>query len=100
MGHSMGGFWMLKYALEHGSEFHGAIICSPAIQPGTPINPLKHLFGRIGSYLVPKLTIKSGLDRCNLSRIREEVQWYEADPLVHPYISLRTGKYQNGVTSF
>lgn len=89
----MGGLIVLKYALEKGDslEFNGVISCSPAIKNATPINPFKYWGGRLFGPLMPKMSVKTGLDTSNISRVPEVVKSYNKDALVHHYISLKTG---------
>lgn len=93
MGHSMGGLFVLWFAL-HGCDdgLSGVLACSPAIQPGTPVNPIKYHAGRLLAHVFPRMTLDNGLDCDNLSRDPAVVSSYREDPLVHGRISLQSAK--------
>ncbi|HEY9077379.1 MAG TPA: lysophospholipase [Anaerolineaceae bacterium] len=90
-GHSMGGNLVLNYLLTRKPQFTGAIVTSPGLKTGVPLSPLKKAFAKIASRILPAYTIPNGLDLQNLSRDPDVIARYQADPLVHPYISARLG---------
>lgn len=64
---------------------------APALQPGSPIPRVKLTLGRLFARITPRLTISAGLDVNNISRLKQEVDDFLADPLCTTKISLQTG---------
>ena len=86
-GHSMGGNLVLNYAIRKKPQIKGIISSSPwlklAFQP--PVWKVK--LGRVVKNIFPAFSQPTGLDTKAISRVQEEVQKYENDPLVHDKIS-------------
>ncbi len=99
MGHSLGGLIVLDYALRSADapEFkalniQGLIVSAPPIQPvGGTVSSARILLARLLSGLLPRLTLKMGLDKSGLSRNPQISAQLAEDPLVHPYVTLRWG---------
>ena len=89
-GHSMGAALVLYYTLKRKPELTGVIATSPPITTGT-ISPARFLMARVFSRLAPALTLENGLKQEHLSRDKQVIAAYAADPLVHPRISTRLG---------
>lgn len=100
-GHSMGGQVVATFVNKLKSkELSGAIISSPWIKMKNPppkwqVNLAKRL-----ACLFPKLTMSNGLDPDHISSVKEEVEAYTGDPVIHDRISLSLFKslYFNGLT--
>ncbi|MBN1561214.1 lysophospholipase [candidate division KSB1 bacterium] len=97
-GHSMGGTIALLYLLDYQHHIRAAIISAPVIQIKMgPPTLIKKLVPKLAAIL-PSLTINSGLKPAWISRDKDVVAAYKADPLVHPRISLSlfSGMYNGG----
>ncbi|MEO1622919.1 MAG: lysophospholipase [Cyanobacteria bacterium J06632_3] len=99
MGHSLGGLIVLDYVLRNAKSpqfqalnIQGLIVSAPPIQPmdGTATTT-RIMLARVLSGLLPRLTLKMGLDGGGLSRDRSVIVQAEEDPLTHPYVTLRWG---------
>jgi alpha-beta hydrolase superfamily lysophospholipase len=92
-GHSMGGNILLNYLLnDQSNEINAAIIASPWIRLAFEPPQWKVVIGNLIADLIPTFTQKSGLDTEEISTIKEEVQKYSEDPLIHDLISARLFK--------
>ncbi|HOS72875.1 MAG TPA: lysophospholipase [Bacteroidales bacterium] len=87
-GHSLGGNIVLDYLLRKTPGIAGAVVTSPWLilraQPGKS----KLVLASAMKYVLPGLTQASGLNPEHLSRDRDVVERYLADPLVHERISV------------
>lgn len=82
LGHSLGGIIVLDYALHYPGALSGVIIIAPAIgNVGVPT--LKLALGRLLSWICPRFSLDTGLDRQGGSRDPAIVKAYELDPLRH-----------------
>jgi acylglycerol lipase len=90
-GHSMGGSLVLYYGLTRTTLPDGIIATSPGLAPAQAISPSKLWLGKMMAVLWPTLTMKNDLDLSGISRQKEVIDAYIADPLVHPLISARLG---------
>lgn len=87
-GHSMGGNLVLSYLMNNDNihDFKCCIATSPWIklvdEPGTIIKLAAKIFNKLGGFTRP-----NELDARNISSIKEEVDKYVADPLVHDKVS-------------
>ncbi|MCB0638053.1 MAG: lysophospholipase [Lewinella sp.] len=90
-GHSMGGNLVLNYALRRHPTINGVIATAPHIRLSFQPNFLMLLLGRIMRFLFPAFTQSNGLDVDQLSRDREVVRKYQADPYVHDRLSAAAG---------
>lgn len=97
-GHSMGGLHTLYFVAQRTPKqereypLTGVIVSAPALTPGTPPPWLKVTVGRALS-AIPILngfTVNAELDLTTLTRSADAKKAYLEDPLVHPYISLRS----------
>jgi alpha-beta hydrolase superfamily lysophospholipase len=91
-GHSMGGNVVLNYALRSGDARIKAVVATGpwirlAFEPAT----VKVWSGRLMRYILPTLSLPTGLDIRLLSRDLEVVRRYEEDPLVHDRVSASAG---------
>ncbi len=99
MGHSLGGLIVLDYVLRGAAEpefkalnLQGLIVSAPPIQPmGGTASSARILLARLLSGLLPRLTLKMGLDKSGLSRNPQVSAQLADDPLVHSYVTLRWG---------
>ena len=89
VGHSMGGLMVLDYALHYPAGLQGVISSGPALGYGEDVSRLLLWAARVLSRLAPRLKMDSGLDADGLSRDRDVVKAYRADPLVHGKVSPR-----------
>ncbi len=96
-GHSLGGIFVLYYALTRKPEVSGIIATSPGLETALQKQPIKVLASRILGLLVPRLSLASGLDPSAISRDEEVVRAYTGDPLVHDRITLGSGRTLLGV---
>ena len=90
-GHSLGGQYVLRQALERPSGIDGVIATSPWLRLAFPAPRIKVLLGRSLHRIIPSVTLASGLEQGALSRDPAVVAAYAADPLVHDRISFRQG---------
>ena len=97
-GHSMGGAWVLNYALRRLAQQRttapsvtGVIATSPALRTAAPPPPIKVALGKVMCRLVPAMQMANALDLPGLSRDPVVIAAYTADPLVHDRISARLG---------
>lgn len=99
MGHSLGGLIVLDYVLRHGSsaefralQVQGLVVSAPPIEPmNNTATSTRVMLARLLSGLLPRLTLKMGLDGGGLSRDRAVTVQAAKDPLTHPYVTLRWG---------
>ena len=88
-GHSLGGNFVINFALRCRPELVGVIATGPwlklAFQPASS----KVMLGKIMNNILPSFSQASGLDTRALSHDPEVVNAYENDPLVHDKISAR-----------
>lgn len=86
-GHSMGGNLVLNYLLKFNPNMAGAIVSSPFLRLAFEPLKWKILLGKIFQNIAPSITLSSGLDPKTISRLPEEVEKYQLDPLVHDRVS-------------
>jgi lysophospholipase len=80
MGHSMGGGFSLRYAMDYGDRVSGLILCSPlAAVAGRAASKA---IGRLLGPILPNVPV-AGLDPSQLCRDPAFVAAYVADPLVN-----------------
>jgi len=80
LGHSLGGIVSATSVVRDPRNVSGVILSSPALLVSA--NPLTRLFARLVSAVAPALPVKF-LPPTGLSRIREQVQAFVADPLIY-----------------
>ena len=94
-GQSFGGMLVLNWLLHHRQDkfedngCQGAIITSPLLRLSMKIPAWKIVVGRTVGRLLPKLTIKSGVDLTKLSHDNSLAEKLSRDPLRHGKISAR-----------
>ncbi|WP_109300601.1 alpha/beta hydrolase [Aquimarina sp. AU474] len=86
-GHSMGGNLVINYMLKRQPNLAGAIATSPFLRLAFNPPAWKMTMGKLMQKIAPSITLPSGLDVSAISRIREEVEKYKNDPLVHDKVS-------------
>jgi acylglycerol lipase len=90
-GHSLGGVMVLNYALKIKNNLTGVIATSPGLATGDKVAPWKLSLGKLLYSIMPTFSMANGLDVENISRDKEVVRKYKADPLVHDQITARFG---------
>ncbi len=99
MGHSLGGLIVLDYVLRsaQSAEFEalkikGLVVSAPPIQPmDSAASSIRIILARLLSGILPRVSIKMGLDKSGLSRDTEITQQAACDPLSHSCVTLRWG---------
>jgi len=91
-GHSLGAILMLAFGLRRRPDLPGAILTAPALHTNLEEQRIKVIMARILGTLMPKGSIRTGLDQSKLSHDPAVVQAYRTDPLVHDKASLGWGK--------
>lgn len=88
-GHSMGGNLVINYILRKEPFFTGVIATSPYL--GLAFSPpsWQILIAKILNFLLPFITMPTGLNPDHLSHIPQIVKDYREDPLNHDRISIR-----------
>lgn len=99
IGHSMGGSLALNYALNHPEKLSGLVLSGPAIGGGLP--KLQAWLLALVSKIAPALGMIQ-LDADAVSRDRQVVADYKADPLVfHGKVPARTAReMMHAVTTY
>lgn len=91
-GHSMGGNIVLNYALRAGDTRIKAVVATgPWIRLAFEPPAIKVWSGRLMRYVLPTLSLPTGLDTRLLSRDEEVVRRYDEDSLVHDRVSAAAG---------
>ncbi|MBI3284439.1 MAG: lysophospholipase [Burkholderiales bacterium] len=86
-GHSMGGLFAARFALEEQAPLRGLILSSPAL--AIRMSGFQQVLLKLASALIPGVGIPNGLETRYLTHDGEVIQAYENDALVHPRISAR-----------
>ncbi|MDY0780798.1 alpha/beta hydrolase [Tenacibaculum sp. IB213877] len=86
-GHSMGGNVVINYVLRRQSEVKGVIASSAFLRLAFQPPAWKMFLGKMMLKIAPSITLGNELDPNDVSRIKEEVDKYIADPLVHDKVS-------------
>ena len=86
-GHSMGGNVALSYVLSRPHKIKGAVISSPFLRLSFEPPAWKLTMGRILGKIVPSLTLANEIESGAISQIKEEVEAYQNDPLIHDRVS-------------
>ncbi|MBC8536839.1 alpha/beta hydrolase [Feifania hominis] len=89
-GHSLGGNIVLSYRTLRGDMVDAYVVTSPWLILAQPLSKPKELGGRLLAKLKPAAPIETGLDAAGISTVRDEVEQYRRDPLVHGKISALT----------
>lgn len=90
-GHSMGGNWVLNYALRRKPAIAGVISTSPGLRTAFKPPAAQIFAGKILYKLAPAFVMPNGLELGAISRDPTTVAAYQADPLVHDKMSARLG---------
>jgi alpha-beta hydrolase superfamily lysophospholipase len=90
-GHSLGGELVLWYGIERKLKINGIISTAPFFASYEPVPPLKLFLAKSMNTIFPAFSMKSELNTDALSRDKNIVTKYKADPLVHGMISARLG---------
>ena len=89
-GHSMGGNIVLNYlAKDQSDEIKAGIATSPWIKLAFDPPKWKVVLGNWAADIIPSLIQPSGLKAEDISSIKEEVEKYETDPLIHDKVSAK-----------
>ena len=91
-GHSLGGILVLNYALRYKTDLCGVVATSPGLSTALHEQKSKIALVRVLGGILPTLSLSTGLDANMISRDRQVVEAYLADPLVHDRSSLGFGK--------
>lgn len=92
-GHSMGGNILLNYLLkDQSNEIHAAVITSPWLRLAFQPPQWKVVIGNFIADIIPTFTQNSGLSQEEISTLKEEIEKYKADPLIHDKISAKLFK--------
>lgn len=86
-GHSMGGNAVINYTLRKNHTLKAVIVTSPMLKLAFTPPAWKLTAGKIMQKIAPSITLPSELDASHISRIKEEVDLYINDPLVHDKVS-------------
>src|SRR3954469_23383998 len=82
LGNSLGGLVVLEYALHHADGLAGVIAAAPPLgRLGVP--PILMALGRFFSRVVPRFSLRVGMDLTGLARDPAVVQAVLEDPLFH-----------------
>lgn len=98
-GHSMGALEVLYYSLKEKPAIKGVIATSPPLDTAS-ISPAKRKLISLLKGLLPKLTVKNGLDLSALSHDPASNEAYRVDPLVHPYASIALGSFLSNTPAY
>jgi len=90
-GHSLGGSFVLWYAINNSNGIKAAIVTSPAVKTFEPVPALKYLIAKGINKIYPSLLLNNGLNQEYLSHEKQIIKDYQDDPLVHAYVSARLG---------
>jgi alpha-beta hydrolase superfamily lysophospholipase len=94
-GHSMGGNFVLNYALQRKHQamatLAGVIATSPGLRTAFKPPAAKVAIGKVLYRLAPNLVMPNGLEVAGLARDPAAIAAYSADPLVHDKMSARLG---------
>lgn len=90
LGHSLGGIIALDYALQFPNAIQGVITIAPALGLNG-VSYTKMLLARAFSQILPRFTLKVGIDLEAISRDQNVLNDCAQDPLVHSSASARFG---------
>lgn len=97
-GHSMGGGIVLNYLLQRKPKLAGAIATGPLLKLGFEPPAFKVFLAKMMVNIYPAFTEAAALESTGISRDKEEVRKYDADPYNHGKITAGTffGFYNAG----
>ncbi len=82
LGNSLGGLVVLDYALDHAAGLAGVIAAAPPLGPiGVP--PVLMALGRVMSRIMPRFSLRVGMDLTGLARDPAVRETLLADPFFH-----------------
>src|SRR3954453_11445268 len=82
LGNSLGGLVVLEYALQHAAGLAGVIAAAPPLgRLGVP--PILMTLGRFLSRVLPRFSLRVGMDLSGLARDPAVIEAVLADPLFH-----------------
>jgi alpha-beta hydrolase superfamily lysophospholipase len=82
LGNSLGGLVVLEYALQYSAGLTGVVAAAPPLgKLGVP--PLLMALGRVLSRMLPRFSLRVGMDLTGLARDPAVVEAVLADPLFH-----------------
>ena len=90
-GHSMGGAWVLNFAIRRRPTLAGVIATSPLLRTAFKPPAMKLAAGKLLYRVAPNTALPNGLNLAAISRDPEVVAAYREDPLVHDKMSARLG---------
>ncbi len=90
-GHSMGGNVVANYGIKKQPKVAGIILSSPFFNTAFQPPAIKIAVGKFMRNLIPTLSLPSGLDVNAISRDKDVVKKYSADPMVFDIISSKMG---------
>lgn len=90
-GHSMGGNWVLNYALRRKPTIAGVVATSPGLRTAFKPPAAKVFAGKVLCKVAPAFVMPNGLELAAISRDAAVIKAYQADPLVHDKMSARLG---------
>jgi len=88
-GHSMGGNIVLNFLVEENIEFQGVIASSPWLKLVLPPSSVLVWVAKWASYIVPWLTVPTGIKADQLSNDEVRVKSTKTDPFLHKKISIK-----------
>jgi len=86
-GHSMGGLFAARFAVEQRAPLRGLILSSPAL--AIAMSGAQKILLKVLNRCAPGLGVSNGLDRFFLSHDAAIIHAYDTDPLVHGKITSR-----------
>lgn len=89
LGHSNGGFIVLRYALTDPDGICGFVVTSPMCGLAVKVNPIKAAAGRLMSDVWPSFTMTNEIDPASVSHLQEVIDNYAKDPLGLKVVSAR-----------
>ena len=91
MGHSLGAMIVLDFAMQDLMPLQGLVVSGAPLTPTGVKNPLKIWAARSLSSLLPRISVKTGLQPTDLSRAPELLNHHGQDALNHDVATLRWG---------
>ncbi len=91
LGHSLGSLIVAEFMLSEPKDLAGVVLSSLGVDPVGIAKPLIVTIARLLSRPWPTFPVRLSLDPRLLSRDRQVVQAFNADPLVHGMTSMRWG---------
>ncbi len=88
-GHSLGGNYVLNYALRKRPDIAAVIASGSLLKPAFQPPLIKVILGKMIYNIMPDFSMNNGLDVNMISRNPEVVKAYINDPLVHDRITAR-----------